>query len=96
MPKTRGLTAAQREDIRMKEWQARSSRIVRAMMAVYEKTQADIAAVIKKTRVAVSERLHGRTAWTASELVLVADYFHADDLTRSALLGGKEKCRWEA
>lgn len=96
MPKTRGLTAAQREAKRMKEWQTRAIRIIRTMMAVYNKTQSDVAAVINRTRVAVSERLNGRTAWSASELVLVADYFHADDQTRSALLGGKEKCRWEA
>ena len=102
MPRTRGLTDRQKEEFRqkleeerMKKWQGRCSRIIKRMMGYYGTTQGEIAKVIDRSRAAVCERITGKTAWTAQELVLVADFFEADDDTRAALLNGRSRCRWE-
>lgn len=42
-----------------------------------------------------SNKMGGKRPWTVSELIRVADVLHMEPLTRSALLGGKEKCRYE-
>lgn len=102
MPPTRGLTEAQKaehrrrqEEARMQEWQKRNTLILKRMICYYGTKHEEVGQVIRRSRTAVTERMNGSTPWTAKELMLVANFFDADDQTRAALLGGSGKCRWE-
>ena len=94
MPRVRGLTEAQRKRARIQEQQKRCSEMVRQLMARHHETQEDIAGVIGTSRPTVSKKMNRHTPWEVSELLLIADHYKVDDLTRAAFLGGA-KCGLE-
>lgn len=88
MPRVRSLTEAQRKRNRVAEQQKRCSEMVRQLMARHHETQKDIAVVIGAARPTVSQKMNQHTPWEVSELLLIADHYKVDDLTRAAFLGG--------
>lgn len=94
MPKVRGLTEEQRKQYRILEQQKRCSKIVKQLMSKHDEKQKDIAVVIGKARETVSCKMNQHTPWEVSELLLIADHYKVDDLTRAAFLGGT-KCGLE-
>lgn len=102
MPRSRGLTAeqklaaekARREEAErhQKERIARLINMARAEMGMNQKALAEAAGMCPST---FANKLTGRRPWEVPELIRVADILRMEPMTRNALLGGKEKCRYE-
>lgn len=94
MPRVRGLTDSQREKMRIDDCDKRRSEIIYQLKRRAHDTNDDLAKIIGITAVGVCHRYKCRTPWTVRELILIADHYKVDDMTRSALLGGG-RCKWE-
>lgn len=102
MPKTKGLTEAQRRENerrrleeaerRQKERIATLINMARVEMGMNQKTLAEAAGMCPST---FANKIIGRRPWEVPELIRVADILQMEPMTRNALLGGKEKCRYE-
>lgn len=102
MPKTRGLTAEQKQaaekarleeaERRQKERIAKLIGMARVEMGMNQKTLAEAAGMCPST---FANKIIGRRPWEVPELIRVADILQMEPMTRNALLGGKEKCRYE-
>lgn len=101
MPKV-ALTEAQRRENelrrqeeaerRQKERIAKLINMARTEMGINQKTLAAAVGMCPST---FANKLTGRRPWEVPELIRVADILQMEPMTRNALLGGKEKCRYE-
>lgn len=94
MPRTY-LTDSQRQEAAEKALRERIIRIFSAAMISANKDRAQTAKESQISYQAFNARMRGDVDFSAPQLARIADVLRLDILSRAALTGGKEKCRFE-
>lgn len=94
MPQTY-LTEAQRQEAAEKNLRERIIRIFSAAMVAVDKDRAQTAKESRISYQAFNARMRGDVDFSAPQLARIADVLRLDILSRAALLGSREKCRFE-
>lgn len=90
------LTDNQRQEAAEKALRKRIIRIFSAAMIAVDKDRARTAKESRISYQAFNARMRGDVDFSAPQIARIADVLKLDVLSRAALTGGKEKCRFES